>query len=324
MKTFLGLLVAVAGAGVAFLISFGLEGVGVSVPALSICVGVGLVLSLVGVGGRSGLQSGLDFAGKHVMRAGIVLLGLSISFVHIISLGLPMIIAIVGLLVVSFLFTFFMARIVGLPGQQPLLMAAGFSICGASAIGAVGQASGAPQRDQGVPVALVTLFGTVAIVALPLLAVPLHVDGNDFGIWAGAAVHDVGQVVATASIAGPAVLATAVVVQLVRVLCLAPMVAVVSGIGRRRGGGGKRPPIVPLFIIGFIVLAAVRTWVPVPDAVLSWVGTAQHALLGVALVGLLAKVRLREFGGQGWRSIVVALAASAFIAIGALLMINSL
>ena len=324
MRSILGLLVAVLGAGVAFLISFGLEQVGVAVPALSICVGVGLVLSLLGVGSRSGLQPGLDFAGKHVMRAGIVLLGLSISFVHIIGLGLPMIIAIVGLLVVSFLFTFFMARIVGMPGQQPLLMAAGFSICGASAIGAVGQASGAPQRDQGVPVALVTLFGTVAIVALPLLAVPLHVDGNDFGIWAGAAVHDVGQVVATASIAGPAVLATAVVVKLVRVLCLAPMVAVVSGIGRRHGGVGKRPPIVPLFIVGFIALAAVRTWVPVPDAVLTWVGTAQHVLLGVALVGLLAKVRLREFGGQGWRSIVVALAASAFIAVGALLVINSL
>lgn len=324
MKALPGLLAAIGGATISFLVASGLERIGVTIPALTICVIVGLILSVVGLGGRDALRSGFDFAGKQVMRAGIVLLGLSISFIHILSLGLPMVIAIVGLLVVSFAFTYAISRVVGLPGKQPLLMAAGFSICGASAIGAVGQASGASQRDQSMPVALVTLCGTAAIVVLPVLSVPLSVQGNDFGIWAGAAVHDVGQVVATASIAGPAVLATAVVVKLVRVLCLAPMVAVVSGVGRRTAASGKRPPIVPLFIVLFIVLAAVRTWVPVPDVVLEWVGGIQHALLGVALVGLLAKVRMRDFAGRGWRSIVVAIAASAFIAIGSLLVINAL
>lgn len=323
MRAVPGLFAAVVGAGVAFLLSFALEQIGLTVPALTLCVGVGIVMSIAGLGSRSGLRAGFDVAGKQVMRLGIVLLGLSISFAHLLSLGLPMVIAIVGLLVVSFLFTFFLGRMFGLPGRQPLLMAAGFSICGASAIGAVGQASGASQRDQGVPVALVTLFGTAAIVVLPLAAVPLGVSGNDFGIWAGAAVHDVGQVVATASIAGSTVLATAVMVKMVRVLCLAPMVAIVSGIGRKTAGG-KRPPIVPLFIIGFLVLAAARTWLPVPDVVLEWVGTAQHVLLGVALVGLLAKVQLRDFAGQGWRSVAVAAGASAFIAIGALLVINTL
>lgn len=323
MRAIPGLFAAVIGAAVAFLLSFGLEQVGVTVPALTLCVVMGLVMSITGIGARPGLRAGFDVAGKQVMRLGIVLLGLSISFADLLSLGLPMVLAIVGLLVVSFVFTFFLARVFGLPGKQPILMAAGFSICGASAIGAVGQASGAPQRDQGVPVALVTLFGTAAIVVLPLAAVPLGVEGNDFGIWAGAAVHDVGQVVATASIAGSAVLATAVLVKLVRVLCLAPMVAIVAGAGRRNAGG-KRPPIVPLFIVGFVVLAAVRTWVPIPDVALEWVSTAQHALLGVALVGLLAKVQMREFAGQGWRSIAVAAGASAFIAIGALLVINTL
>ncbi|HIY66401.1 MAG TPA: putative sulfate exporter family transporter [Candidatus Agrococcus pullicola] len=325
MRTLPGLALAVGVAALAFAVSSLLGFAGLSVPALTLCVVFGFALSFVGSLQTRTLETGLGFAGRNVMRLGIVLLGLSVSFTQILSLGLPMVLAVVGLVVVSFVFTYAIARVVGMEGKQPILMAAGFSICGASAIGAMGQATRARSSEQAVPVALVTLFGTIAIVALPLAAVPLGLGGGDFGIWAGAAVHDVGQVVATASVAGGSALAIAVIVKLVRVLCLAPMVAFTVLFSRRGDtGGGKRPAIVPLFIIGFLALVAVRTWVPVPDVVLEWTAHAHAFLLGVALVGLLSRVRIAEIVRQGWRSLAVAAASTFFIAVAALLVINVL
>ncbi|MFD1572659.1 putative sulfate exporter family transporter [Agromyces cerinus subsp. nitratus] len=107
-------------------------------------------------------------------------------------------------------------------------------MCGASAIGAMGAAVRARDEEQAVPVALVTLCGTLAIAVLPALWHPLGLSNVQFGHWVGAGVHDVGQVVATAQIAGTAALAVAVVVKLTGVLMLAPMVAITAAVERRR------------------------------------------------------------------------------------------
>ncbi|KOG86582.1 membrane protein, partial [Streptomyces varsoviensis] len=104
----------------------------------------------------------------------------------------------------------------------------GYSICGASAIGAVSEVTGSDEEDVATSVALVTLCGTLAIAVLPLLHHPLGLDGTQFGRWVGASVHDVGQVVATAQTAGPAALGEAVLVKLMRVALLAPLVAAVA------------------------------------------------------------------------------------------------
>ena len=188
---------------------------------------------------------------------------------------------------------------------------------------AVAQARGASERDQATPVALVTLCGTAAIGVLPLLRVPLGLDDAAFGAWTGASVHDVGQVVATAAIAGPGALALAVVVKLVRVVTLAPMTALVAAQRRRAGdASGERPPIVPLFVVGFLVAVAVRALVPLPDAVLSVVAFVQSLLLASALVGLLSRVRLVDLVRQDWRAVLVAAGASACIAALALAIVQ--
>src|SRR5690606_3789245 len=110
-------------------------------------------------------------------------------------------------------------------------------------------------REAATPVALVTLCGTLAIAVLPALWHPLGLTADEFGHWVGAGVHDVGQVVATAQIAGTSALAIAVIIKLTRVLMLAPMVSVASLVVHRRGSAeisSKRPPILPLFVAGFL------------------------------------------------------------------------
>jgi uncharacterized integral membrane protein (TIGR00698 family) len=300
-----GMLVAAAGLGVAFVIHVLVP----AIPMLTACVVIGALWgNLVGA---EWARPGLGFAARHLLRAGVVLLGLKLSLSDIAGLGWVTLLLIVAIVVITFLATWAVGRAANLPGEQPLLIATGFSICGASAIGAMAAVTKSKNEETATPVALVTLCGTIAIALLPLLAVPLGLTGANFGEWVGASVHDVGQVVATAQIAGATALAVAIVVKLTRVLLLAPMVAIV---GLTRRSEGKRPPIVPLFVLGFVIAVLVRTFVPVPDVVLNGADVAQTVLLGLALVGLGSAIRVRTLIRTGGRAALVGLFSWALIA----------
>ncbi|WP_346774232.1 putative sulfate exporter family transporter [Streptomyces sp. ADI93-02] len=197
-------------------------------------------------------------------------------------------------------------------------MAVGYSICGASAIGAVGEARRSEESDRAASIALVTLCGTLAIVVLPLLQHPLGLDDADFGRWVGASVHDVGQVVATAQGAGAEALREAVVVKLMRMLLLAPLVAVVAARrgrqGREAGTTQRRPPLVPLFVAGFLGTMALRASGVLPAHLLTPVGEIREIVMAVALVGLGSSVHLRSLTKSGARLALLGLFAWAVIA----------
>ncbi|WGW11242.1 putative sulfate exporter family transporter [Saxibacter everestensis] len=206
------------------------------VPLLTAAVVLGIIAgNVTGIRQFSDgvLKPGLSLAGKRLMRIGIVLLGLKLSLFDIAGLGWRAVLIVVGIVIISFFGIWYLARLLKLPGHQPLLVAAGFSICGASAIGAMAGVTKSDDKEAVTPVALVTLCGTLAIFVLPPLMVPLGLSDIDFGRWVGAGVHDVGQVVATAQTAGTTALAAAVIVKLTRVLMLAPMVAG-TGLALRR------------------------------------------------------------------------------------------
>ena len=284
------------------------------------------------------LKPGLAVASRRLLRLGIVVLGLKLSLVDIAQLGWTAVLAIVALVGAAFVITWGIARALKLPGDEPVLLAAGFSICGVSAVGAMSAARGSDPRDTGTPIALVTLYGTAAIAVLPALALPLGLSAPTFGHWVGASVHDVGQVVATAGTAGAAALGVAIVVKLTRVLMLAPMVAITSVSTRRRmavataastandGSSGPtatpRPPIVPLFIAGFVALVLARTLLPIPDAALAAADIVQSALLAAALFAIGASLRLERLLRSGPRALLAG--ALSWIAILALALLAAL
>lgn len=292
-----------------------------AVPMLTAAVVLGLVAAHVPgaravVRGRG--RAGLSLAGKRLMRLGIVLLGLKLSLDDVLGLGWATVVMVLGVVAATFFGTWWLGRRLGLPGDQPLLIATGYSICGASAIGAVSEVTESEERDAAVSVALVTLCGTLAIAVLPLLQGPLGLDDAEFGRWAGASVHDVGQVVATAQSAGPGALGDAVLVKLMRVAMLAPLVAGVAFALRARsaapGGARRRPPLVPLFVVGFLGMVAVRSTGWVPDAALGLAGHAQELLLAAALFGLGAAVDLPSLTRTGGRVAALGLCAWVVVA----------
>lgn len=317
-----GLVTAAAAVAAAFM----LHGLVPALPAMTLAVVLGvLAANLPGAstwtGGRA--RPGLDFAGKHLMRAGIVVLGLKVSIMDVLHLGWLALVLIVAVVAASFGGTYAISRLFRLPPVTSLLVATGFSICGASAIGAVAAVRRIRHADTVLPVALVTLCGTLAIGVLPLLAHPLGLSAAVFGAWTGASVHDVGQVVATAQTAGTAALAIAVVVKLTRVLLLAPVAAMAGthhrvrarDLGAADGSKSKMPPVVPLFVVGFMAMVALRStgWLPSP-----WLdagATLQDVLLGAALFGLGSAVRIRTLLHTGGQALLAALASWLLIAV---------
>ncbi len=205
-----GIAVAVVGAAA----GYGIHALFPVVPWLTATLVLGVIAGCIPPARRAldgVLRPGLAVASRRVLRLGIVVLGLQLSLTDIARLGWAAVLLIVGLVAVGFVIMWSLGKLFRLPGDEPVLLAAGFSICGVSAVGAMSAARGSDERDTGTPMAMVTLFGTAAIAVLPALAVPLGLSGAEYGRGVGASVHDVGQVVATAGAAGGAALAAAVV-----------------------------------------------------------------------------------------------------------------
>ncbi|MFF2347195.1 YeiH family protein [Pseudarthrobacter sp. NPDC058119] len=317
-----GLLTAAAAIAVAFLV----HGLVPALPAMTLAVVLGvLAANLPGTAGWTGgrARAGLDFAGKHLMRGGIVLLGLKVSIMDVLDLGWLALVLIVAVVAASYGGTYAISRLFRLPPVTSLLVATGFSICGASAIGAVAAVRRIRHAETVLPVALVTLCGTLAIGVLPLLAHPLGLTATVFGAWVGASVHDVGQVVATAQTAGTAALAIAVVVKLTRVLLLAPVAAIAGlhhrngerALGAANGTTSRMPPVVPLFVLGFVAMVALRSSDWLAPALLDIGATLQDVLLGAALFGLGSAVRIRTLLHTGGQALLAALASWLLIAV---------
>ncbi len=301
----------VAGLALA-LLAFGVaSGIHLAVPAvptLTACVVAGVVFGAAPWPRRFVMATnpGLATAARPLLRIGIVLLGFAVSLVDIAALGWLVLALIVAIVVATFGLTLGVGRLFRLPGREPLLIAAGFSICGVSAIGAMASATRSRASEQSTPIALVTLCGTLAIAVLPLLAPAFGLDARQFGMWTGASVHDVGQVVATAQVAGASALAIAVVVKLTRVALLAPMVALTGLVLRHRAADGARPATVPLFLLGFVAAVLARTLLPLSPEFLSAAGGIQLVALGMALFGIGSAIRVGALLRTGARLLAVA------------------
>lgn len=295
---------------------------------LTWAVALGVIAANVGLVPTTSARA-LGRLTRRLLRVGIVLLGFSVSFTSIAALGLPLIAVVAGTLVSTLLFTTWLGGRLGLSRGRSLLIGTGTAICGASAIAAMEDTAEASDEDVTASIAMVTLFGTLALVLLPLLQAPLGLGDQELGIWAGASVHEVGQVVAAASPAGAAVVATAVVVKLTRVVMLAPVVAAASTLRRLRAPGPRteasRTPVVPLFVLGFLACVGLRTVGVVPESTLPWITPVQVAALGAALFGMGASVRLGSLLRGSGPTVVASAAGSLFIGLvsfGGLLLIT--
>lgn len=295
-----------------------------SVTGISLSIMLAIVLGML-VGNFVTLpektKPGLSFASGPVLKFGVALLGLSISITEVLQLGWRALITIFAVVAAGFAATVLLGRVMGLSREHSLLIGAGCSICGAAAISAVqGVLPRRKEHEFVTAVAVIVILGTIMIALGPTITAAVGWDPVSSGIFLGGSIHEVGQVVAAGGIAGAAVLPIAATVKVGRVLLLAPVMALLSSIERRRAAGTDThlPPLVPTFIIGFIVLVLVRTFLPVPELLLHTVDTIRGWLFAAAMfaLGTGATVRtvktagLKPFAFGGAVSLVVLVVAA--------------
>ena len=300
--------------GLVGFLSITIGGVTTYVSSPVIALLVGFLLSNAGLTG-SWAQPSLQFAAGPLLKLGIALLGFRLAFSEISEIGSYVGICIVILLV---LIVFLGIRKIGsltkISNSLGLLIATGFSICGLSAIAAMKPLSGADDEEVGYALGLVTLFGSLSVVVLPLFQLIFDLGSSDFGWWVGLAVHDTGQVVATASIDSDKALDAAVLVKMARILMLAPILIGVSFLrNEKRSDQKRRYRIIPMFIIGFLAAATLRSLDVFSDQVIEAIGDIRSFFIASAMFGLGAGVRLKALSSLGGRPLVFGLVSWVLI-----------
>ena len=235
---------------------------------------------------------GIRVASRNVLRIGVALLGLRITTSEVMELGWPVVALILVSVVATILVGGLIGRALGLKGDQSVLSAGAVAICGASAALAI--ASVLPthkdhERNTILTVAGVTALSTIAMVVYPVLVTYLEYDNVTAGVFLGATIHDVAQVVGAGYIISDQSGEISTLVKLIRVACLVPVVVVISLITHRsRAESPDKRPLLPWFLIAFVVLVIVNSmgWVPlqmnsVLTPVSSWCLLTAVAALGV-------------------------------------------
>jgi uncharacterized integral membrane protein (TIGR00698 family) len=284
---------------------------------LILALGLGMALRNT-LGLPAVCRPGVTFSLRRVLRLAVMLLGMQLSLQQVADVG-GLGLLIVGLtLGASYLFTLGVGAGLRIDRKLCHLIAAGTSVCGASAVLAANTVAEGSDEDATYAVGIVTVFGTFAMLIYPLLPVWLSLSERAYGLWAGASIHEVAQVVAAAFQNGTVSGEFATVCKLSRVLMLAPLVAVLGLVaapgGRTVGGRRSRSLPIPAFVLGFVGLCLVNTLVPLPDEVREWGKTVNQFLLSVSLAAMGLETDVRKLSGRGLRPVLLGAAGWLFIA----------
>jgi uncharacterized integral membrane protein (TIGR00698 family) len=273
-------------------------------------------------------QAGIAFSAKQLLEAAVMLLGASISFAAIAASGVLLLAAIVFTVIAMLGISFGLSRMHGLPTKLSILIACGNSICGNSAIAAVAPVIGAHPDDIASSISFTAILGVIMVLGLPLLIPLLQLSATQYGILAGLTVYAVPQVLAATVPAGLISAQIGTLVKLIRVLMLGPIVVGLSVLATRLQWAttiatGKKAGsffrFVPWFILGFLVLAALRSFSIIPREVAGPIANVTGFLTVVSMgaLGLGVDVRiLARVGGRVTSAVTLSLLILLAISIG--------
>lgn len=258
--------------------------------------------------------AGIDFCRGRLLRLGIVLFGLNLTFASFAAVGVKGAALALGMLLGCFALAVLLGqRVFGLDRETTLLIGIGSSICGAAAIIAAEPVVRSGARQTSLAILCVVLFGTVATLAYPMLYPHLGLSETGFGLYAGATIHEVAQVVATAHAVSEQAANVAVVEKMLRVLMLAPFLMALSW--RCRGADGATGRIiVPWFALGFVAMSLINTLGLLPEAVRTALLQIDSVLLASAMAALGLQTRLSAVREAGLRPLLLGGALTLFLA----------
>lgn len=251
-------------------------------------------------------KAAATFASRKCLRLGVVFLGFQISIEKFIEVGPRGLLAVALIVATVFLSLRYLSKRIGITDSLGTLIAGGFAICGATAIAAISSTRKSEDRDVSYAVAVVTLCGTLSVFVIPALAALIGLSDATAGAWVGAAVHDVGQVIATASLMGSEALDSAVIVKLTRVVLLIPLILFLA-----RGQSDSRSlrKATPTFVFAFVACALVVNALALPDSFISLGKESSKILLSIGLFGMGLSVKWAQIRALGAKPLLFGLGA---------------
>ena len=289
-------------------------------PAMLMALLLGIAFHFLSEEGKC--MTGVEFTAKKVLRIGVALLGVRISVSLLIGLGWETIALLVLAIAATVLFALLAARMLGRGWRIALLTGGSVAICGVSAamaIAAVLPKNQFSERNLIFTVICVTVLSTIAMIFYPALIQAMGLDHRAAGIFLGGTIHDVAQVVGAGFSVSDETGKVATLVKLIRVTMLAPVVLVFSLVFRKMnatdGTNARTPPLLPGFVVGFLLLAALNSfgYVPPQAASLATDVSGWALLLGIAAVGI--RTTMKSIFDVGQAAVALIVAETVFIAL---------
>jgi uncharacterized integral membrane protein (TIGR00698 family) len=292
-------------------------------PVFGILLGV-LASLLVPALRAESCRPGYEFASKNLLQLSIVVLGTGLSLQQVARVGASSLPVMLGTLAIALGGAWLFGRLLGVRGDTQTLIGVGTAICGASAIAAATAAIGAKRSSVAYALATIFTFNVVAVLAFPPLGHLLGLSPEAFGLWAGTAINDTSSVVAAGYAYGQSAGDQALVVKLTRSLTLVPIVLTLVVLKSRREARTTDRPrlpwrrLVPLFLIGFLAAASLRSAGLVPTAWLPTLSLIGTCLITAALVAIGLSLRPKELREAGPRPLLLGAILWALVAVGSL------
>jgi uncharacterized integral membrane protein (TIGR00698 family) len=294
-------------------------------PVMLFALLLGMAMNFLASDGQC--KPGIEFTAREILRMGVALLGMRITFAQMAALGWHPVVLVLASVVVTILVAMVVARAMGFQTLFGLLTGGATAICGASA--ALALSASLPSHPGKEKATLFTVIGVSALSTLAMIVYPmavnlLHLSPAQAGVFLGGTIHDVAQVVGAGYGMSQETGDTATVVKLMRVAMLLPVIAFASLVTRIRGvqDGGKRPPILPWFAVGFVLLAALNSTGWVSTLVQSSANELSRWCLVIAISALGMKTQLKELATVGIKPIVLMVGETIFLAVLVLLMMR--
>ncbi|TCB68585.1 YeiH family protein [Acinetobacter sp. ANC 4178] len=287
-------------------------------PVMLFALLLGMGLNFLATDGKC--KAGIEFTARTVMRIGIALLGMRITLAQMTALGWQPIVLVITLIIITISVSIIVAKLIGFQKLFGMLTGGATAICGASAALALSVAL--PNHPQKEKATLFTVIGvsalsTIAMIVYPMIAQWLELSPQQAGVFLGATIHDVAQVVGAGYSMSTETGNTATVVKLMRVAMLLPVIVCAAMITRMQGveSTGKRPPLLPWFAVGFLMLACINSTGVIPAMVQGGMNELSRWCLVISICALGMKTQFKELATVGIKPILLMVGESIFLVV---------
>ena len=308
-----GILFTIIVAAISYLLSY--------VPVLSSigALAIAIIISMIyrnSIGYPEPLRGGITFVSKKLLRVAIILYGLKLNLYIIATDGLWLLLGGIFVILFSVFMLVFINKLFNGNENIALLLGFGTGICGAAAIGTVSSIIKSDEEDTAISIGLISLVGTFFALIYTFLFPVVNLTDSVYGMWAGLSLHEIAQVVLAGSVSQDS-LAFSLLAKLSRVFLLVPVsfVLMYSWSKRTTGENSKQKVNFPYFLIGFLLLAVINTFIAIPENISQAIDEIAKFLMIMAMVGLGLNVSFKSLLNKAKVPMISLLVTSSLLSI---------